>query len=320
MDDVALANGTVFASLIADVTLQGFALSSGAPSWTHTSGRAQFGLAQAGGSLVCAMSANVSAVSVQCFRAVSGALMWTKVFPGAFDTQLLAVSHDGSTVAFGVGSLSASHVFSSSIYVTNAAGTILRNFSCPFNSTNGLLSLDPVGSTMAYTCFKVGSQVASVIVRDITAPASQAPLLQTTSSAASGTGFALSRHGTFFAYGVSETHVYVRPKNTAKYQLLFTRSPVNPLDARLLEAIAFDNSDAKPILATGYFTIDQQDQTQQSFMEVFDLSSSTPQNPIWVYRFANTTRPYQDSIADITFCGSGPQVMFHDFEKRFLDL
>lgn len=80
------------------------------------------------------------------------------------------------------------------------------------------------------------------MVRDTTVAGGK-PLLQVTASAASGTGFALSRHGRYFAYGVSETHVYVRPKGASVYQPLFTSSPVNPLDGRLLEAIAFDVSD-----------------------------------------------------------------------------
>jgi hypothetical protein len=96
-------------------------------------------------------------------------------------------------------------------------------------------------------------------------------------------------------------------QGSSSYRLLFTRSPVNPLDGRLLESIAFDVSDAFPILATGYFTVYNNGQSQQSFMEVFDLASSSPQTPIWTYSFANTTRQYQDSIAQIQFCGSGTQ-------------
>jgi hypothetical protein len=90
----------------------------------------------------------------------------------------------------------------------------------------------------------------------------------------------------------------------ASYRLLFTRSPVNPLDARLLEAIAFDAKDAKPLLATAYFTV-YDNVSQQSFVEVFDLSRAVQQQPIWTYRFVNTTRQFQDSVAGIQICGTG---------------
>jgi hypothetical protein len=160
---------------------------------------------------------------------------------------------------------------------------------------------DPTGEILAYSCLKVGTQVADIFVRDT--KVASGPLLHVLGTAASGTGFALSRHGNYFAYGVGQVHVYQKKQLT--YVPLFVRSPVNPNDGRLLEAISFDVSDSSPLLATGYFTV-YGTQSQQSFIEVFDLSRSSPQIPIWTYQFANTTRPYQDSIADLTFCGAGP--------------
>ncbi len=257
---------------------------------------------------MCVIDFTSSTLFLSCYGgAVPAKRLWQLRFPGGVSNNL-AVSEDGSTVALGLDTLYNSTYTSTILLLDGATGRQKKSYSCNSdgtftNVTTGLLALDPTGTVVAYTCIHLGSQTATIFVRDSTLLSSTRPLLQTSAAAASGTGFALSRHGGYFAFGVSSTHVYRRVG--AVYQLLFTRSPVSPYDGRLLDAIAFDTSDAKPLLATGYYTV-YNSISQQSFVEVFDLGSANPAQPAWVYNFVNTTSPYQDAIGQISICGSGP--------------
>jgi hypothetical protein len=79
-----LTNGTLFASLISDVELDGFNLQTGKATWTLSSSVGEFDLSAAGGNLVCVLLQGSAPVvlTVQCFAAGSGASLWSKKYAG----------------------------------------------------------------------------------------------------------------------------------------------------------------------------------------------------------------------------------------------
>lgn len=295
VDNVVLGDKTLFATLVSGVSLVGFNAETGAATWARQETANLFSTAASGGPYVVVIDTSPEQqLFVTCYLEASPTRKWQVQYANS-SASSVAVSEDGATVAVGVNTMVDKLWSSQVLLLDGATGRLRKAYACSAQNTTmnvitGLLALDPTGTVVAYTCILVGTEGAAVVVRDATAANTTLPLLQTVSEAASGTGFALSRRGAFFAFGVSETHVFKRVG--AVYQLLFTRSPVSPLDGRLLEAIAFDAKDAKPLLATAYFTVFDS-VSQRSFMEVFDLANTAPQKPVWIYNFVNTTRQYQ---------------------------
>jgi hypothetical protein len=141
VDDVSLANGTVFASLISNIELDAFNLLSGKQAFQVTTPD-DFAVSEAGGNLVCTMAGTASSASVQCFSASSGQLVFTKLFSGTyFSTQLLQVSQDGKRVAFAVGQ-KVNNTYSAQIYVVDNTGALIRSFACQAgNSTQNVVAM-----------------------------------------------------------------------------------------------------------------------------------------------------------------------------------
>lgn len=305
----------VFASLL-DRETSGFDLRTGAGEWARDEvGTFAVNAVSREGDTVCIFDATTSpsfTLYLTCYSTFSSSLLlFQRTFPNS-QSQNIAISRDGKTLAIGVNTL-VNKTWNSTVYILDGTrGTILNAFSCFVGSQekgiiNALLALDPTGTTVAYSCFPANEpQTAVINVRD-TRSKSSTPLLQVTGLPASGTGFALSHNGDYFSFGVTQTHVYKRNAAKTGYSLLFTRNPVSDEFPRLLEAIAFDSEqpDPKggPYLATGYYVADTVSKSQQSFVEVFDLGSATPSTPAWSYKFANSTSQFQDSIGDLFFCG-----------------
>jgi len=227
---------------------------------------------------------------------------WQKIYPAGY-SQMIQVSEDGKLVVVGVNTDKGSNTYSGIIYILDGVTGVIKNqVSCPGTPsvTNMLLSLDPSGKVFAYSCWVKGSRQSTLYVQDIDAAA---PFFSIPSIPASGTGFAISNGGDWFAFGVEQLWVYKRVGNT--YHLYFQRDPIPSQDARLVEAIAFDADpadDGKTVyLAAGYFMVDPASKTQRSLLEVYNLAVPASK-PLWSFWLGNTTSPLQDSIGELRIC------------------
>jgi hypothetical protein len=247
--------------------------------------------------LVVTLSVNVTnppSVLLAAYHA-SGSMttpLWQKEWTTSI-SQNLEVSEDGTILALGVSSLVNGKNVAYVLIMQGFTGKEINRFSCNGTNTNNLLALDTTGRMVAYDCLPNGLSMTTVFVQPSLSSNKSDPFLSTQAIASTGTGFALSRGGAFFAHGAMQTHVFKLVGQV--YHLLFVRDPIPVSIPRLLEAIVFQNeaSNDGPLLATGYFKIDTVHGLQQSFLEVFDMKSARVSTPIWRYFLANSTSNLQ---------------------------
>jgi hypothetical protein len=211
VDNVVLSEKTLFASLIAGVSLVGFSEQTGNQTWTRQPTSNSFSMAAAGGPYVVAVDTSSGQLLViACYLAASPNQRWVVQYANSSASNVV-VSEDGTTVAVGVNTMVGKGWASQVVLLDGATGHLKKAFACappanaPQGAITGLLAMDPTGTVVAYSCITVGTETATVLVRDATLANTTKPLLQSVSEAASGTGFAISRRGAYFAFGVSET-------------------------------------------------------------------------------------------------------------------